>query len=387
MQTSNSALRLLSALVISTSLLSGCMSSTEKVAPPVTNVPKVEEKVEPIITAEEGLSDDERLSKAIKNLELGNSEIAKVELEAYLSSTPRSKIAKQLLHQIKTPVEQLYPDAFFEVDIEYGESLSTLSEKYLGSSLAFYSLALYNDIDQPQRVIVGQTIKIPKTESSARIRDQVLKQKDADSQDVVPESEIADETVVDTAEETEETIEKIEETPEESPQPEALTSEQIAQLIEQLNEQQNFIESYDKLTYLDSIGEGDVLSEALRLNTLAGYADQIKALHPEEASNIFENLADIYANNGDEIQQYLMLEKAVQISDASDISASELESKKQELVEKYHRNASSHFRKQELDLAIQSWDAVLAIAPEHANAQASKEKAIALKQKMEELSQ
>lgn len=318
---------------------------------------------------------------------MGNSEIAKVELEAYLSSTPRSKIAKQLLHQIKTPVEQLYPDAFFEVNIEYGESLSTLSEKYLGSSLAFYSLALYNDIAQPQRVIVGQTIKIPKTESSARIRDQVLKQKDADSQNVVPENEIADETVVDTAEEIDKTIEKIEETPEESVQPEALTSEQIAQLIEQLNEQQNFIESYDKLTYLDSIGEGDVLSEALRLNTLAGYADQIKALHPEEASNIFENLADIYANNDDEIQQYLMLEKAVQISDASDISAPELESKKQELVEKYHRNASSHFRKQELDLAIQSWDAVLAIAPEHASAQASKEKAVALKQKMEELSQ
>ena len=69
---------------------------------------------------------------------------AAVELRAYLAEVPNSTPARNLLTQIETPLEMLYPAESFNVQLQASETLSSLAGLYLGDVLAFYGLARYN---------------------------------------------------------------------------------------------------------------------------------------------------------------------------------------------------------------------------------------------------
>ena len=96
-------------------------------------------------------------------MQQGDSTHAAVELKAYLVDVPNSTPAKNLLAQIETPIETLYPTDNFAVQLGRDETLSSLAGVYLGDVLGFYGLARYNNIENPSRVVVGQSIRIPRT--------------------------------------------------------------------------------------------------------------------------------------------------------------------------------------------------------------------------------
>ncbi|RLA45395.1 MAG: hypothetical protein DRR06_07450 [Gammaproteobacteria bacterium] len=116
--------------------------------------------------AEPGLTDQQRLHKAIQLLGLGSESQAEAELQAYLSNVPDSKIARDLLRQINTPLNELYPQEFVEIALENGQSLSTIAQLYLGDALQFYALARYNEIEQPDKTVVGQVVRVPMTKQA-----------------------------------------------------------------------------------------------------------------------------------------------------------------------------------------------------------------------------
>jgi hypothetical protein len=110
-----------------------------------------------------GLASGERLQLAIKSLQFGEVARARVELQTFLAGQPKNKVASSLLAQIDTPIETYFPRDSFPVSLKQGESLSTLSATYLGDPLQFYALARYNQIQNPSKVTVGQSVRMPKT--------------------------------------------------------------------------------------------------------------------------------------------------------------------------------------------------------------------------------
>jgi hypothetical protein len=110
-----------------------------------------------------GIAARERFQLAINSLQQGDSQRAAVELKAYLAEVPNSTPARNLLAQIETPLDMLYPAESFSVQLQASETLSSLAGIYLGDVLGFYGLARYNGIANPSRVAVGQMIRIPST--------------------------------------------------------------------------------------------------------------------------------------------------------------------------------------------------------------------------------
>ena len=108
----------------------------------------------------------ERFQMALELLQSGQSQQADEELHAYLKDMPYSKPAHDLVVQIETPLDKLFPAENFRVNLAKDESLSSLARTYLGDPLSFYALARYNGIAVPSKVNEGQSIKIPKTPSA-----------------------------------------------------------------------------------------------------------------------------------------------------------------------------------------------------------------------------
>jgi tetratricopeptide (TPR) repeat protein len=119
-----------------------------------------------MIQARPGLAARERFQLAINLLQQGDAPHAEAELTAYLAEIPNSAPARNLLAQVQTPIEMLYPADFFTVTLGMSETLSTLAGIYMGDVLSFYGLARYNAIPNPSRVSLNQVIRIPKTPNS-----------------------------------------------------------------------------------------------------------------------------------------------------------------------------------------------------------------------------
>ena len=117
-------------------------------------------------TPQSGLSDQERFREVLYFLEGGDPQSARVELVVYLEAHPTSERAKDILSQIDLSSQDYFPEDFEEIRLEPGQSLSTLSEQYLGSLYRFHALAKYNSIIEPRSIKVGQTIRIPLTASA-----------------------------------------------------------------------------------------------------------------------------------------------------------------------------------------------------------------------------
>jgi nucleoid-associated protein YgaU len=143
-------------LLLTGAALAGC---AQKQAPEPAAATPVAAPLQPT----PGLKANERLQLAIKSLQNGDADRAQVELNAFVGDQPRNRVGTGLLAQIETPIEKYYPRDSFPLTLKSGESLSTVAQTYLGDPLQFYALARYNQIQNPSRVTVGQSIRVPKT--------------------------------------------------------------------------------------------------------------------------------------------------------------------------------------------------------------------------------
>lgn len=98
---------------------------------------------------------------AMELLQSGEEAAAKSLLERTLQIDPTNEIARKLLAQIKADPQQELGSAFFRYSIRPEDSLSKLAQRFLNDRYRFYILARYNDLRVPDRLEVGQVIKIP----------------------------------------------------------------------------------------------------------------------------------------------------------------------------------------------------------------------------------
>ena len=78
---------------------------------------------------------------------------------------------------------------------------------------------------------------------------------------------------------------------------------------------------------------------------------------------------------------------ATDLDNKNDQAMEEMLVLQKEIADKYHREASSAFRRQELDLAIEKWDMVLKVNPDHSSAKLYRAQALELKEKLYKINQ
>ncbi|HSW27260.1 MAG TPA: LysM domain-containing protein [Burkholderiaceae bacterium] len=91
----------------------------------------------------------------------GQEEQAAAELQRVLRQEPNHRLANSLMRQIREDPQALLGREFFNYKVQPGESLSRISERFLGDIYLFYGLARYNGIKVPRQLHGGQQIKIP----------------------------------------------------------------------------------------------------------------------------------------------------------------------------------------------------------------------------------
>jgi predicted TPR repeat methyltransferase len=78
---------------------------------------------------------------------------------------------------------------------------------------------------------------------------------------------------------------------------------------------------------------------------------------------------------------------ATDLDDTNEQAMEEMLVLQKEIADKFHRQALSAYRRQELDLAIEKWDMVLNVNPDHSSAKLYRVQALELKEKLDNINQ
>ena len=332
-----------------------------------------EEEVVQQFVAEPGLSNRQRLRKAIDQLALGNAGQAEAELRAYIENVANSKIASELLGQIITPINELYPEEFVEVPLSDGTSLSSVAKEYLGNSLQFYGLARYNGIKEPGKTVVGQQIKIPLTEQvkeklvSLAAGVEVTPGSGMEGADA-PVDEITDQvgsalSDTTTVELPEYTIGGIE-------------------LVYVLLADDDFEGAVTEFERLDSSEDLDKDTLGRLASAYVASGDHLAETAPDIASERYFSAGKLMLSLDKNHSALNALNNSVEVDANNGDAQALLSSVKTDLTDTYHREASLAFRRQELDIAIKLWEKVITIDPDHAHASNNLMQAQELKEKL-----
>jgi tetratricopeptide (TPR) repeat protein len=397
MSYTDSKFKLAAGLLVTGLVLSGCGSSGGSAdgTGTSTTTNKAKSSVnKKVYTAESGLTPRQRFSKALEKLENGEDGQALAELNAYLLDVPRSNSAKNLVAQISTDSSEYFPADYFTVNLTSGASLSTLAKKYLGSALKFYALAKYNNISNPSRVNIGQEIKIPLTQLARTQRE-----KDNNPEIEVPKQEVAKVEEVmegeieaiqeDTETVVENTIDSQNEPvlAEEIPVVPEDTAESVIADLQMLTQEQNYAGAIEKLAKLKTFGKLGKASQELALQTYLGRAKEISETDATLAATFYAEAGKLNLINEQNLPAFENFKMATDLDESNDQAMEEMLVLQKEIADKYHREASSAFRRQELDIAIEKWDMVLKVNPDHSSAKLYRAQALELKEKLYNINQ
>jgi tetratricopeptide (TPR) repeat protein len=397
MSYTDSKFKLAAGLLVTGLVLSGCGSSGGSAdgTGTSTTTNKAKSSVnKKVYTAESGLTPRQRFSKALEKLENGEDGQALAELNAYLLDVPRSNSAKNLVAQISTDSSEYFPADYFTVNLTSGASLSTLAKKYLGSALKFYALAKYNNISNPSRVNIGQEIKIPLTQLARTQRE-----KDNNPEIEVPKQEVAKveevmEGEIEAIQEDTETV--VENTidpqnepvlAEEIPVVPEDTAESVIADLQMLTQEQNYAGAIEKLAKLKTFGKLGKASQELALQTYLGRAKEISETDATLAATFYAEAGKLNLINEQNLPAFENFKMATDLDESNDQAMEEMLVLQKEIADKYHREASSAFRRQELDIAIEKWDMVLKVNPDHSSAKLYRAQALELKEKLYNINQ
>lgn len=361
-------------LAVTLLALAGCQPAKPVAVAPQPQMASVSVVAEPApepapeYVAEPGLKPQQRIERAIKQLEKGEAGPAKAELEAYVAAVPSSKVAKDLLRQIDLPSSEYYPAASRDITLGAGDSFSVLAQKYLGSYYQFYALAKYNSVAVPRDVSAGRKIRIPLTPRARQVFE------------APPESfpiagaapGMISETVPgDTAGEAAAAASPA------APSGWSL----VAGLIAEGKYEPAALE-------IERSSRLDALTKEQRQLGISAYRNSADALAPKDPARASARLLQVgkwLAADHNDVAALGTLQQSAALDPSNAAAQKAYADFKTNLADTYHKDASAAFRQQDLDRAIALWEKTLGIDPNHKFAQANLNQARELRAKLEKL--
>jgi len=338
------------------------LSSATMMAAPTPIVPQAPQPTP-------GLAARERFQLAVNQLQQGDAAHAAVELKAYLAEIPNSVPATNLLAQIETPIEILYPAESFTIQLGRDETLSSIAGAYLGDVLSFYGLARYNNIENPSRLSVGQSIRIPSTPQA--LAAQATRSSGAMQQaSVVPPPPAPAGVPA-------------------QPRPPAAPARPPTPVDPWVGIRQDVaagrfdaaIKAAEAVRGNPNAAQASVLAAAY-----VGNAKSIRASNAMLAETQATRAGQLYLETANRPQDALEpLQLAIALNPNNMRAQTLLISAKTKSADIQYRNGMAAFQKQDLDGAIAAFDRALAIDPEHKNAQLNRAQALELKQNLQKL--
>jgi len=331
-----------------------------------------------------GIAARERFQLAINSLQQGDSAKADVELKAYLAEVPNSAPARNLVTQIETPLETLYPADSFNVQLGQNETLSSLAGIYLGDVLGFYGLARYNGIENPSRVSAGQTIKIPRTPATlaAQMNRAAMGAQASLSMPMTPTMPTTPTMPLVLA-------------PPGSPPPTVVTPPPAppARPAPPRDPWASIRENVSAGRFDAAIRDAETArvtpdrTQAVVLaSAYAGNAKVVRTSNTMQAAAQAFRAGQLYLETANRPEDAIEpLELAVMLAPMDNRAQTLLTTAKTRTADTYYRNGVAAFQRQDLDGAIAAWDKTLAIDPNHKNAQLNRAQAIELKMNLQRL--
>ena len=325
------------------------------------------------------LSPRERLRKAIGLLEVGDAEQARAELAIYMQEVPNSKLARNLIQQIDTDPLELFGEASYAHAMQPGESLSIVAKRTLGDAMLFHALARYNGIANPSAIKAGQVIRIPGTApepSAKQVKAEPARAPTAEPQTAaVPADDVLEvESAVDRLQDLLLTASGLSEKGDFRGAA-ALYEESMVEFPESADLKKLAAANY--ATYAGQLSDARqpemaiaVLRRGMELDP--GNPDLRRRL-PElrqraKVESLYDSGLDLYADD--------KLDAAYgKFSEASKLDPEHLGAREKMaeiapvIANRWHRQALTHYRRQNLEAAMDLWDKVLQIDPNHAQAQ------------------
>lgn len=112
-------------------------------------------------TADERLRAEQLANESVLRLQAGDEAAGRSLLEQAMALDPANALAQMMMRQVTAdPVSEL-GSTHFQYTIQRDDTLARLAQRFLNDRHLFYILARYNDISQPNRIQVGQVIKVP----------------------------------------------------------------------------------------------------------------------------------------------------------------------------------------------------------------------------------
>lgn len=279
-------------------------------------------------------------------LDGGNEAEARTEIDRALALDPNNKLAQNFLRQITVDPASALGTESFAYTVRPGETLSQIAGRYLNDFYAFYLLARYNDVKVPRLVSSGQTIRVPgkapPPETIKPPRPPSVEQ---------PKPTRPPRTV---ERPVEKPIEKPVEKPADKPAEKPVADR----------------EGPEPAPPSAPPPPAPPLVPAREVVTPAEKAYR-------------EGLAA--QRTGNRERAYQQFRQAAQLDSSHADAKSKADQVRRELAVQHERNARAAFARQDLDGAIRSWDRVLDFDPGNDTARLEKQKAQALKQRIEKV--
>ncbi len=146
-------------------VLTACVPTTTD--PAVTTAAPQPAAATPVCAADPTLTQRQRLRAASDLLSLGDPCKARAELVAYHEKSPPNKMTRTMLRSIDGDPQEMFGAQYYTYRAQPGESLSLIAKDHLGDPLLFYALARYNGIERPMALSAGQILRIPGTAKPA----------------------------------------------------------------------------------------------------------------------------------------------------------------------------------------------------------------------------
>jgi Tfp pilus assembly protein PilF len=113
------------------------------------------------VAAVPGLTTRERIQRVVQLLDQAEEKGALAEIEAVLAENPSNTLAANLRKQVQANPQDMLGASYRTYTVLPGDTISSLAQTYLGDAMLFYVLSRYNELPAPNRLMVGQSLKLP----------------------------------------------------------------------------------------------------------------------------------------------------------------------------------------------------------------------------------